>query len=452
MSTYLKLGLLVLAVGVCLAVVAPRGAPPVAAAQSTGSISGRVINDLNGDGIQQPDEPGVEGWRVVLNKAVDLGRWDDIAETRTGPDGDYRFSNLAPGGYEARLPCDGQPAAQWAGTFPGRGFRLLYIGPSHTESGVDFLVEIPAEPIRSDGKIAGRVVNDLDIDGVADRREPGLVGWRVSFYREGDWPICTDEESSGSVATDSKGVFRATGLLEGAYRVGGGMHISPPRDGQTKVKHWAVTAPVQTHPEWAAGDIPLSDPVDVSLTKSKMRAEVGDTLIALLDGTGSISGMAFRDLNGNLTRDENEPPAYPTMTGLLYVKDGNLLWVYPIPFNQLPDGRYKFEGLAPGKYMVSAILSKEYRFGPFDVGKGETVADLPLPPLPPTPTPEPRPTPVPPVDLYPPETGAGGASSSTDIAGTAAALALAGALAVSATVLLHRRRSCARRARPPASE
>jgi hypothetical protein len=296
------------------------------------------------------------------------------------------------------------------------------------------------------------VVNDLDIDGVADRREPGLAGWRVLISRQGDFPICTDEGDSDSVVTDPKGVFRATGLLEGEYRVGGGLQISPPRDGLTKVKHWAVTAPVQTHPEWAAGDIPLSDPVDVSLTKSKMRADVGETLIALLGGTGSISGMAFRDLNGNLTRDEGEPPAYPQLTELVYVGDRSLLLVYPISFQRLPEGRYKFEGLTPGKYMVSALLSKESRFGPFDVDEGETVADLPLPPLPPTPTPEPRPTPVRPVDLAPPETGSGGSPSGDGLAGLVAALAVAGTLAVSSALVLHRRRSCARRARPPASE
>ena len=463
MSTYLKLGLLVLTVGACLAVVVSDGVLPVAA-QETYGISGRVINDLNGNGAADPGEPGVEGWRVVLARLVwQEARDVDIAETLSGPEGVYRFSNLAPGSYRVRLPCDGQPVAQWVSTSSGLKLASpLYVGPSSTESGVDFLVEVPAEPIRTDGKITGSVVDDVDMDGTADRREPGLAGWRVLISREAPRNFCSDASLPAFfyVTTDADGAFRAEGLVEGTYRIGGVMAIEPPRDGQTKVKHWALTAPVQVLTEPGAVDVLQANPVKVTLTKDKMKASVGDTLITLLDGSGSISGAMFRDLNGNLIRDENEPPAYSAITGLIRVEGRRLLVVYPPSFQPEPGGSYKFEGLAPGKYMVlayvlvSGFANTEFRLGPFDVGKGETVADLPFPPLPPTPTPTPRPAaPLPPTPrVGAPITGSGGAPPDGDLAGLATALAVAGVLAVASALVLHRRRTRVRRARRPASE
>jgi hypothetical protein len=460
MRTYLKLGLLVLAVGACLAVVASDGVLPVAA-QETYSISGHVINDLNGNGAADPGEPGLSGWLVVVRKMdrTVLGGVAVVAEIRTGPGGDYRLSGLAPGEYAASLPCDGQPAAQWEGTFTGaRGVQEMNVRSPSSESSmvVDFLVKPLADPARRDGEIVGRLVSDLDMDGIADRREPGLAGWSVSMTRKTPPLICLDLDESPpfrlTVTTDSKGVFRAEGLLEGTYLLARGLRVRPPEDGSNEVEHWVLTDPIEF----------VTSTTEISLTAAKMRVNIGDTLIVLLGGTGSISGAAFRDLNGNLTRDEGEPPAYTHMTELLYVKEPSSLFVQPFSFERSfmpsPDGSYEFEGLAAGKYIVSAYASvggsadKEFRFGPFDVGKGETKADLPLPPLPPTPTPEPRPTPVRPVDLAPPETGSGGSPSGDGLAGLATALALAGVLAVAGALVLHRRQTRMRRARRPASE
>ena len=439
-----------------LALALSDGAAPVVA-RGSGSISGRVINDLNGDGVQQPGEQGVEGWRVVLTKLFSMNPGSVVvAEARTGPGGDYLFSGVPQGMYEIDLPCNGQPVAQWVGTFlDKRAGRAFYIGPPDAESisGMDFVIGGLAEPLRTDGEITGRVVNDIDMDGTADRREPGLAGWSVSITRESPPLVCLDQlpPSAIKATTDSKGVFRATGLLEGTYWVIDPFSFRPPEDARTRDMHWAATAPLTVFTEPGAVDIPALVPTKVILTSDEMEASVDDTLIALLGGTGSISGALFRDLNGNSTPDENEPPVHPTLTGLLYAKDTALLWVYPIPLGQGLNGTYRFEGLAAGDYVVSAsayvgfLQDRGFRFGPFDVGEGETVADLPFPPLPPEPTPTPRPIPVRPVDVYAPVTGSGSVSSDGSLAGLAAALAVAGALAVGASALPARRRARFRR-------
>ena len=70
-----------------------------------------VWDDLNGDGIQDPGEPGVEG--VVVNLYRD-GETVPFATTTTGPDGEYVFTGLVPGGYEVEfVPPAGMTIVAW---------------------------------------------------------------------------------------------------------------------------------------------------------------------------------------------------------------------------------------------------------------------------------------------------------------------------------------------------
>jgi hypothetical protein len=59
----------------------------------TAIIKGKVWNDLNGNGIVNEDEPGVEGIEVILS--------GDVADTTTTvADGTYAFTDLSAGSYE----------------------------------------------------------------------------------------------------------------------------------------------------------------------------------------------------------------------------------------------------------------------------------------------------------------------------------------------------------------
>ncbi|MEJ5198819.1 MAG: LamG-like jellyroll fold domain-containing protein, partial [Anaerolineae bacterium] len=75
-----------------------------------GSISGVVWHDQDGNGSQEPGEPGLVGVTIRLS------RWDtEIAETQTAADGSYRFAPLVPGAlYRVR---EAQPAGwRWSTT------------------------------------------------------------------------------------------------------------------------------------------------------------------------------------------------------------------------------------------------------------------------------------------------------------------------------------------------
>jgi len=64
-----------------------------------GSLSGLKFNDLNGDGVRDAGEAGIEGWTIFLdaniNGTLDAGE----VFTLTAADGSYTFANLLPGQY-----------------------------------------------------------------------------------------------------------------------------------------------------------------------------------------------------------------------------------------------------------------------------------------------------------------------------------------------------------------
>lgn len=63
-----------------------------------GSIGDRVWTDSNHDGLQDADEPGLEGVPVRLSGTDDRGT-DVERETESGADGEYHFDGLRPGDY-----------------------------------------------------------------------------------------------------------------------------------------------------------------------------------------------------------------------------------------------------------------------------------------------------------------------------------------------------------------
>ncbi|MCD6529575.1 carboxypeptidase regulatory-like domain-containing protein [Candidatus Bathyarchaeota archaeon] len=72
-----------------------------------GSISGYKWNDLDGDGVKDADEPGLEGWTIVLSG-------ETSATTTTNEDGYYEFTGLPAGSYtvsEVAKP-------DWVQTYP----------------------------------------------------------------------------------------------------------------------------------------------------------------------------------------------------------------------------------------------------------------------------------------------------------------------------------------------
>lgn len=361
-----RLVLLGICVAVALGAVALKGVSPAVGAGG-GTISGRVVNDLNGDSTAQTDEPGLSGWLVTLQDANNVSTH---AETRTDSNGGYHFSNLAPNEYEVYLPCAGQPRV-WGATLGEFDNLVATVDSGSTASDVDFpVMPIDAPPSRPrTATISGKVVLDQDRDGDAEASEPGVSGWPLRADPSEMSSVCFPE-SETNVVTDSNGNFTFSGLIPGHY------YIYEDSSQQAPLKTWAQFGPgrqtsVNMGPKWLSGE-----PVETRAAQTS-EAMIG---VIPLDGSASVSGSIYADLNKNGSRDADEPTAKAgCWMGIGYRIGDAYVGIDPLLLaNCDPDGLYRFSGLAPGSYVVGSLFQFSSAINPPEEGPGMSWNEITL--------------------------------------------------------------------------
>ncbi|MDO8559606.1 MAG: SdrD B-like domain-containing protein [bacterium] len=217
-------------------------------------LSGAKFNDLDGDGIRDAGEPGLENWVIELKRGPytpefdyngngfndsndygvledvivdgascpagtqcdfnndgstalpsgDLGDFQDWLAARdlgnqvTDVNGNYQFGNLTFGDYiVTEAPQNG-----WVSTTDES--VAVYIGTCATT--VDFGNRQEEEP---KGSLGGKKWLDTDHDGVLDAGEPPIAGWNITL--SGD--------AVGVDVTDANGDYEFLGLDAGNYTV-----------------------------------------------------------------------------------------------------------------------------------------------------------------------------------------------------------------------------------------
>ncbi len=150
-------------------------------------------NDLNGNGIWDLLEPGIEGWTIYLTDSD-----GNMRSTTTDVDGVCVFSDLVPGHYT--LSEEERPG--WIQTFPGgEGVHEVDTDPCTELLGA--FGNVCASAIR------GTKYNDLNGNGIWDLPEPGIEGWTIYL---------TDPDGNmRSTTTDVDGVFVFSDLVPGHY-------------------------------------------------------------------------------------------------------------------------------------------------------------------------------------------------------------------------------------------
>ncbi|MCZ7543496.1 MAG: hypothetical protein M5R40_08140 [Anaerolineae bacterium] len=172
----------------------------------TADISGRVWNDANGDGNQDPAEVGLNGVQVQLWRDDGDNSFSESTDVLfdtviTAGDGDYVFDNLPAATYFVNvdggtIPSLPDPPTLTGGTNPA-GPIALANGASET---ADFGYQLP-----NDGIIQGLVWDDEDGDNVIDGSEAGLPDVRLTlllddgdgdFSASDDLPVAIQDTAS----------------------------------------------------------------------------------------------------------------------------------------------------------------------------------------------------------------------------------------------------------------
>ncbi|MFZ1599037.1 MAG: SdrD B-like domain-containing protein, partial [Anaerolineae bacterium] len=265
--------------------------------QLIASVSGVVFNDLDGDGVQDPGEPGIGGVTVQL---INPSTGSVVATTVTAGDGSYIFRSVTPGAYTVR---ETDPT----------GFN------STTPN--DVSVSVPAGGAavanfgdRQVGTVSGVVFNDINGNGSQQGSEAGLAGVTVGLYDGGNNLIAT-------TTTAGNGSYLFLNVPPGSYSVR------------------------ETDPAGFLSTTPNSVNVTVPAGGSAS-ANFGDQIIAL--GAASLSGVVYLDSNGNGIHDPAETVGIAGAPVTIYGPNGVI-----ITRTTTITGFYSVTNLPPGIYTVT---------------------------------------------------------------------------------------------------
>ncbi len=304
------------------------------------SIGDRVWFDVDGDGVQDADEPPLAGVRltaVYFGADGLFGTADDETAVRTtDSQGNYFVRDLPGGTFRVSVDASTLPAGMTA------SFDLD--GTTATPNGVwqGVLVEDGAARdidfgYTGTGSIGDTVWFDHDGDHVKDVNEPGLAGTTVTVVFGGlDADLATTADNiTYATTTDSAGAF-AVGLLPaGPYTVTvGGMPTG----------YRVVTDP---NGGTSSGSV-------TALTAGQIRTDQ-DFGIA---GTGSIGDFVWMDRDGDGVQDASEPGVIGAVVRLTWfgvdsVSGGGDDGVFDVTTDG--SGSYGFANLLPGNHSVRVV-------------------------------------------------------------------------------------------------
>ena len=168
------------------------------------SIGDTVFYDFDGDGNQDPGDPGLEG--VTVRLLDDSAA--EVAATTTDSNGSYLFDNLSAGDYSVEIDL---PSGTALTTTANPSPVALTIGEAYVDADFGLI---------GTGAIGQVIWHDENENGFIDGSEQGSAGVPVAARWAGiDGILGTSDDLSFSAVTNSSGTYTIPGLPAGSYRV-----------------------------------------------------------------------------------------------------------------------------------------------------------------------------------------------------------------------------------------
>ena len=321
---------------------------------ATGQIGDTIWEDLNGDGDQDPGEPGIPGVTVELDPpaGVDLGNGPGVPVTVvTDASGEYLFDNLPEGDYTVTVT---PPAGMDNTGDPDGGNDStadLTLDPGEVNLDQDF-------GFQPSGQIGDTIWNDLDGDGIQDAGEPGIPGVTVELDPPAGVDLGNGPGVPVTVVTDANGHYLFDNLPAGDYTV----TVTPP-----------------------AGATNTGDPDGGFDSTADLTLGDGESNLDQDFGyqyTGQIGDTIWEDLDGDGVQDAGEP-GIPGVTVELDPPPGVDLGNGPgVPVTVVTDanGEYLFDNLPPADYTINVTPPAGMDNTGDPDGGNDSTADLTLDP------------------------------------------------------------------------
>ncbi|PCF74650.1 adhesin [Staphylococcus delphini] len=318
----------------------------------TRNVGDKVWEDLNKDGIQDDNEPGIANVKVTLTDAD-----GNVVDTRTTDSkGNYLFENVKEGEYTITFetPEGYTPTITGQGTLEkdsnGASTRIFVETDDDLTIDSGFYKETPEPPAPTTHNIGDKVWEDLNKDGIQDDNEPGIANVTVTL---------TDADGNvvGTRTTDTNGNYLFEDVKPGEYTV----TFETP-EGYTPTQTGQGTTDNDSN--GTSTKVTVGDSDDLSLDSGFYK----ETPEPPAPTTHNIGDKVWEDLNKDGIQDDNEP-GIANVTVTLTDADGNVVGTRTTDTN----GNYLFEDVKPGEYTVTFETPEGYT--PTQTGQGTTDND-----------------------------------------------------------------------------
>ncbi|NLN75088.1 MAG: DUF11 domain-containing protein [Armatimonadetes bacterium] len=348
------------------------------------SVGDRVWNDINADGVQDEDEPGIGGVTVLLLDE----EGEIVATTVTTDDGGYLFEDLLPGTYtvvvdETTLPSGLSQTYDLDGELDHQSTVTLAAGDARRDVDFGYTGSVPSIRLIKTGPETAQVgqtitytfkvintgdtylydvtVNDPLLGGVIWQKDVMAPGETVVFTRT--FKVTQGSLSAANVSSASTGGFSSLCSSKPSCYIKPPCFFKPPTICKPRCfikPRCKPKPPCDPKPPCTKKDklvnlanvIATSPQDDIVTDQSSCTTTVGPAL-------GSIGDRVWFDYNGNGKQDAGEPG----INGVkLTLKDsyGRTIATAVTSGN----GDYTFTGLAAGTYTVvvnTATLPKNLK-------------------------------------------------------------------------------------------
>ena len=301
-------------------------------ASERGSLSGVVWADSDANGTQNnATEAGIPNVTVLVKGAAG----NIVATLTTDENGAYSATNLDAGNYTVEIVVATLPSgvAQTGDPDSSKDNQTVAaVTAGNNTDNLDFgYVE--------SGSIGDFVWHDINANGIQDANEVGIANVTVKLLNAADNSVLA------TTTTDATGQYQFTGLMQGDYKV---EFIKPDIYATFTVANQGN----DTEKDSEVIDAATGQTTAITLTAGETKTGIDAGLVQ----AASVGDVVWFDLNNNGLQDTDEPNVSNVevkLTGTPF--DGSVFVEQSTTTDT--DGKYLFNNLLPGDYVVAFVLT-----------------------------------------------------------------------------------------------